>query len=76
MNRSYDKDTQFQIEFLTQQLIEMLMEERGLSMQEAMDIVYNSHTYEKVERPATGMYYQAPVYVMDILEDELENKDK
>ena len=56
MNRNYDRDTQFQIEFLTQQLIEMLMEERGLSMQEAMDRVYNSHTYEKVEHPVTGVY--------------------
>jgi hypothetical protein len=47
------------------------MDERGLTMEQAMDAVYGSHTYEKVERPSTGLYYQSPVYVMDMLYDEL-----
>ena len=50
----------------------MLMEEQGLSMDKAMDTVYCSHTFEKVERPSTGLYYQSAVYVMDMLREELD----
>ena len=47
------------------------MDERGLTMEQAMETVYSSHTFEKVERPSTGLYYQSPVYVMDMLREEL-----
>ena len=71
MNTREEQDRQFQIECLTNELIAMLMEERGLTMEQAMDAVYGSHTYEKVERPNTGLYYQGAVYVMDMLREEL-----
>lgn len=40
-------------------------------MEEAMDIVYNSETYKKIENEKSGLYYQSPIYVMDILGREL-----
>jgi len=49
----------------------MLMEERGMTMEQAMDALYNSHTYEKVEKTSTGLFYQGAVYVMDMLREEL-----
>jgi hypothetical protein len=71
MNTREEQDRQFLIECLTNELVTMLMDERGLTMEQAMDAVYGSHTYEKVERPSTGLYYQSPVYVMDMLYEEL-----
>ena len=71
MNAREEQDRQFQIECLTNELIAMLMDERGLTMEQAMDTVYSSHTFEKVERPSTGLYYQGAVYVMDMLLEEL-----
>lgn len=71
MNTREEQDRQFQIEYLTNELITMLMNERNMTMEQAMDTVYDSHTYEKVERPSTGLYYQSPVYVMDMLCEEL-----
>ena len=71
MNTREEQDRQFQIEYLTNELIAMLMDERGLTMVQTMDAVYGSHTFEKVERPSTGLYYQSPVYVMDMLREEL-----
>ena len=71
MNTREEQDRQFLIECLTNELVTMLMDERGLTMEQAMDAVYGSHTYEKVERPNTGLYYQSPVYVMDMLSEEL-----
>lgn len=66
-----EQDRQFQIECLTNELVAMLMEERGLTMEQAMDTVYSSHTFEKVERASTGLFYQGSVYVMDMLREEL-----
>lgn len=67
-------DKQFQIEVLTKDLIEMLMEDHGMTMQQAMDTLYKSHTYELIEREETGLYYQGAVYVMTFLEEELNGK--
>ena len=71
MNTQEDQDRQFQIECLTNELVAMLMEERSLTMEQAMDTVYSSHTFEKVERTSTGLFYQGSVYVMDMLREEL-----
>ena len=70
-NEQEERDRQFQIEHLTQELVSMLMEGRGMSMEQALDTVYRSHTYEKIEKASTGLYYQSAVYVMDMLEEEL-----
>ena len=67
----HSNEIQFQIEFLTQNLIKMLMQDKSLSMEDAMDIVYNSETYKKIENEKSGLYYQSPIYVMDILGREL-----
>jgi hypothetical protein len=72
MNTQEEQDRQFQIECLTNELVAMLMEERSLTMEQAMDTVYSSHTFEKVERTSTGLFYQGSVYVMDMLREELE----
>lgn len=72
MNTQEEQDRQFQIECLTNELVAMLMEERSLTMDQAMDTVYSSHTFEKVERTSTGLFYQGSVYVMDMLREELE----
>lgn len=67
----HERDKQFMIECLTADLIQMLMEDRGLSIAEAMSMLYNSKTYEKLEDERTGLYYQGAVYVMEFLEEEL-----
>ena len=66
-----EQDRQFQIECLTHELVEMLMDEQGMSMEQAMDTLYSSHTFEKIENANTGLFYQSAVYVMDMLREEL-----
>ena len=41
-------------------------------MIEALDIVYNSQTYEKINDLATGLYYQSSGYNYDMLKHELK----
>ena len=67
-----NKDAQFLIECLTEDLIAMLMETYGVSLDEAADKLYNSHTYSLLENEQSGLYYQGSVYVFDILREELE----
>lgn len=70
MRSNAEQSKQFQIECLTHDLVVMLMEDEGMTMEQAMDVVYNSHTYEKIERSGTGLFFQSPVYVMDMLHEE------
>lgn len=59
------------VETLTRELITRLMEDRALTMREAMDVVYNSKTYAALNNLDTGLYFQSPAYVYDVLEEEL-----
>lgn len=67
-----DKDIQFQIEGLTAELTEMVMEEYGWDIGKALDEVYGSKLYEKLTNPKCGLYYQGSVYLFDYLKTEIE----
>ncbi len=58
-------------EDIVKDMISRLMEERGLSMQDAFDKVYNSRLFEKLSDPKTGLYFQSSGYVYSYLQDEL-----
>ena len=58
-------------EEIVKDLISRLMEERGLTMQEAFDKVYNSRLFEKLNDPKTGLYFQSSGYVYNYLQEEL-----
>lgn len=65
-------DYDYMIEGMTRDLALMLMERKDMSMPEALDAVYNSETYEKLADPRSGLYFQAPGYVYDFLNNEIE----
>ena len=65
------KDVEFAIEELVKELALRLIEERGFSMKEALDTIYNSDTYTKVLDLRTGLYSQSTAYVYSILETEI-----
>ena len=58
-------------EELNIELTQLLMEEWHYSMAEALEVLYNSETFERLNDPATGLYYQSPGYVYDFLKNEL-----
>ena len=66
-----NKDKQFLIECLKEDLIAMLMDTYGVSLDEAADQLYNSRTYSLLENEQSGLYYQGSVYVFDMLREEL-----
>ena len=52
---------------IASELIEMIVEERGVDYLTAAEILYTSDLYEKLENPATAFYYQSPGYVYGFL---------
>lgn len=61
----------FMIEELVKEMALRLMNERGLTMRQALDTVYNSETYAKVQDLRTGLFSQSTAYVYSILETEI-----
>lgn len=59
------------VECIIQDLIQYLMEDNNISMEEAMDIVYNSKTYEQLYDFETHLYYESSSYVYECLKEEL-----
>ena len=53
------------------ELIQILMEKYGYTLEKAMDTLYNSDTFARLQDANTGLYYQSPGYVFSFLNSEL-----
>ena len=62
-------------EEIVKDLIARLMDECGLSLQQAFDAVYTSHLFEKLSDPKTGLFFQSSGYVYSYLIEELDKTD-
>ena len=67
-----NKDIQFQIECLSTELTEMLMEEYGWDIKRALDELYGSETYARLNDVECGLYYESAVYIFSFLKSEIE----
>ena len=67
-------DKQFLIECLCEDIAEYLVDDYNLTVPEALDIIYNSHTLKAVENENAGLYFQGSVYVYDILKNEIKER--
>ena len=47
------------------------MEKYGYTLEKAMDTLYNSETFARLQDADTGLYYQSPGYVYSFLNSEL-----
>ena len=61
------------IEGVTQDVIADLVEEKSVSIEKAMDMLYNSETFDKLCDKETGLYRESPAYVGELLRDEIAN---
>lgn len=58
---------------MVKDLAALLMEkDNSLSMEQALSLVFNSDTYQKLLNDKTTLYYQSPRYVFSYLENELK----
>ena len=49
-----------------------LVDDYNYSPQEAIDVLYTSETFDRLQDDATGLYYQSPGYVYSFLQNELK----
>ena len=61
------------MEFTTQRIIQYLMHDRDMEVDEAMNLFYNSIVFEKLHDEETGLYLEGPLYVYDLLKNEIRN---
>ena len=59
------------VEYMVQDLTELLSEFTGEEYDDAMRVVYHSEIYNKVLEYETGLYRESPYYVCGVLQDEL-----
>lgn len=67
-----NKDIQFQIECLSSELVRMLIDEYHWDIKRALDELYSSETYARLNDPECGLYYESAVYVFSFLRNVLE----
>lgn len=48
-----------------------LINDYNYSLQDALDILYTSKTFESLQDSQTGLYYQSPGYVYSFIVDEI-----
>lgn len=76
MNKRQQIEFQYLIELLVHDMALMLMRDFGYNIQDALNAIYQSRTFSKLEDPNTGLYYQSSVYVYSFLKEELETLNK
>lgn len=64
-------DFEYQIECTTRDLADKLVGDFSMTVPQALRVVYNSETYEKLINPKTGLYFQSPLYLYDFLKNEV-----
>jgi len=57
-------------EFITQDIITKIAQEKGTEISEAMNIFYSSVTFEKLQDYETGLYLEGTDYIYDLLMEE------
>ena len=60
------------VESIIQDLIVYLAEDKKISKEEAMDIVYNSKTSKKLHDLSTHLYYESSSYIYEMLKEEMD----
>lgn len=64
-------DFDYMVECNARDIALMLMEEKNISIEEALRLLYSSKTFENLKNKNSGLYFQSPGYVYEYLRREL-----
>lgn len=59
------------IEYIIQDIVDMLATDQNMEYDKAMNKFYNSKVFEKLQDKETGLYLESPEYVYDLFKDEM-----
>lgn len=65
------EDFEYMKNCLIRDILAILVEERGKDIAQAFDMLYNSDTFQKLETPQSGLFFQSPRYVLSYLDTEM-----
>lgn len=65
------EEAKFLIMSLGDKMACMAMDEYNVTMAEALDMVFRSETFSKIEDLKTGLYYQSAAYNFSLLKHEI-----
>lgn len=68
------EDFEYMKNCLTRDILTILVEERGKDISQAFDMFYNSDTFQKLETPRSGLYFQSPRFVLSYLDSEIDSQ--
>lgn len=64
---------EFLVEGIVSDMALWLVQEQGLTLEQALSCIYNSKTFEKLQTPSTGLCTESSAYNYDFLLSELKN---
>lgn len=59
------------VEYSIQDIVEYIVGDLGVEYDKAMQLFYNSQTFDKLTDVDTGLYLESSAYVYTIFQDEL-----
>ena len=59
------------IEYIIQDIVDMIAIDQNIEYDEAMNKFYNSEVFEKLQDKETGLYLESSQYVYDLFKDEM-----
>ncbi|MCB6415655.1 hypothetical protein LI221_11375 [Faecalimonas umbilicata] len=59
------------IEYIVQDIVDMLTTDQSIEYDEAMNKFYNSEVFEKLQDRETGLYLESSEYIYDLFKDEM-----
>ena len=59
------------VEYIVQDIVDMVAEDKNIEYDEAMNRFYNSEVFEKLQDKETGLYMESSEYVYDLFRDEM-----
>ncbi|MEE1258054.1 MAG: hypothetical protein UHN47_16305 [Lachnospiraceae bacterium] len=59
------------IEYIIQDIVEMITNNQKIEFDIAMNLLYNSEVFDKLQDKETGLYQESSAYVYDLFQDEM-----
>ena len=69
---SEETRTQFLVNYAIDKLTAFLMEDRDISLEQALDIIYTSRVFELLQDRAADLTADSPAYIYELLKDEIQ----
>lgn len=63
------------IEYTTQEVVRYIIEDNGVTMEQAMERFYLSTVFEKLNDIETGLYLEGSAYIYEMLKRELQKNN-